>query len=265
MGVVGEIGPRSVFGIRHRRGRSPACDLAHETNAQYFAGKTSGRGRLMQLKPAPGRSYKERASTTESRPSTTGITTSTKRTMREEGTSKSGASQRGTGKLSGASSQARRTLPATGVGGSLNSGFLCLNETAPRWERLRARSSTHGVNNSRPSPAGARPGSTPPLNQGVSREIDPSDYAPKEFIVQSSDREISRFSQRFLTVSKMFTAVVSTPLFGRPELGLVSPELGRRSRSSECVQLRQGKDGDSADQTVRMRLPQTLETRRPSR
>ena len=26
--------------------------------------------------------------------------------------------------------------------------------------------STHGVNNSRPSPAGARPGSTPPLNQG---------------------------------------------------------------------------------------------------
>ncbi len=165
----------------------------------------------MQLKPAPGRSYKERASTTESRPSTTGITTSTKRTMREEGTSKSGASQRGTGKLSGASSQARRTLPATGVGGSLNSGFLCLNETAPRWERLRARSSTHGVNNSRPSPAGARPGSTPPLNQGVSREIDPSDYAPKEFIVQSSDLEISRFSQRFLAVSKMFTAVVSRP------------------------------------------------------
>ena len=29
-----------------------------------------------------------------------------------------------------------------------------------------ARSSTHGVNNSRPSPAGARPGSTPPLNEG---------------------------------------------------------------------------------------------------
>src|SRR5271166_2781182 len=40
-----------------------------------------------------------------------------------------------------------------------------LNETAPRWERLRTRSSTHGVNNSRPSPAGARPGSTPRLNQ----------------------------------------------------------------------------------------------------
>src|SRR5271166_7162827 len=38
-----------------------------------------------------------------------------------------------------------------------------LNETAPRWERLRTRSSTHGVNNSRPSPAGARPGSTPRL------------------------------------------------------------------------------------------------------
>ena len=43
----------------------------------------------------------------------------------------------------------------------------------------------------------------------VSREIDPSDYAPKEFIVQSSDREISWFSQRFLAVSKMFAAVVS--------------------------------------------------------
>jgi hypothetical protein len=42
-------------------------------------------------------------------------------------------------------------------------------------------------------------------------EIDPSDYAPKEFIVQLSDREISRFSQRFLAVSKMFTAVVSRP------------------------------------------------------
>jgi len=38
-----------------------------------------------------------------------------------------------------------------------------LNYTAPRWERLRTRSSTHGVNNSRPSPAEARPGSTPPL------------------------------------------------------------------------------------------------------
>src|SRR5208283_449668 len=36
-----------------------------------------------------------------------------------------------------------------------------LNETAPQWERLRTRSSPHGVNNSRPSPAGARPGSTP--------------------------------------------------------------------------------------------------------
>ena len=31
---------------------------------------------------------------------------------------------------------------------------LALNETAPRWERLRTRSSTHGVNNSRPSPVG---------------------------------------------------------------------------------------------------------------
>ncbi len=41
-----------------------------------------------------------------------------------------------------------------------------LNETAPRWERLRTRSCTHGVNNSRPSPAGARPGSTPPWNRG---------------------------------------------------------------------------------------------------
>src|SRR5271166_6791060 len=30
-----------------------------------------------------------------------------------------------------------------------------LNETAPRWERLRTRSSPHGVNNSCPSPAGA--------------------------------------------------------------------------------------------------------------
>ena len=46
---------------------------------------------------------------------------------------------------------------------------------------------------------------------GVSREIDPSDYAPKELIVQSSDREISLFSQRFLAVSKMFTAVPRSP------------------------------------------------------
>ncbi len=43
---------------------------------------------------------------------------------------------------------------------------LDLNETAPRWERLRTRSSPHGVNDSRPSPAGARPGSTRPWNQG---------------------------------------------------------------------------------------------------
>ena len=51
-----------------------------------------------------------------------------------------------------------------------------------------------------------------PLSQTlVSREIDPSDYAPKEFIVQSPDREISRFSQQFLAVSKMFTAVVWRP------------------------------------------------------
>jgi len=41
-----------------------------------------------------------------------------------------------------------------------------LNETAPRWERLRSRSSPRGLNKSRPTPAGARPGSTPPLNQG---------------------------------------------------------------------------------------------------
>src|SRR5271157_6568524 len=36
-----------------------------------------------------------------------------------------------------------------GIDGWLNSDFLYLNETAPRWERLRTRSSTHGVNNSR--------------------------------------------------------------------------------------------------------------------
>jgi len=35
------------------------------------------------------------------------------------------------------------------IGGCLNSAFLYLNETAPRWERLRTRSSTHSVNNSR--------------------------------------------------------------------------------------------------------------------
>ena len=38
--------------------------LAHETTAQHFAGKISNWGRFMQLKPAPGRSYWERASTT---------------------------------------------------------------------------------------------------------------------------------------------------------------------------------------------------------
>src|SRR5271166_1823246 len=43
---------------------------------------------LPQLKPAPDRSYRERASTIGRRLSITGITTSTKRTMREEGTSK---------------------------------------------------------------------------------------------------------------------------------------------------------------------------------
>jgi len=41
-----------------------------------------------------------------------------------------------------------------------------LNETAPRSERLQTRSSPDGLNNSRPSPAGARPGSTPPLIDG---------------------------------------------------------------------------------------------------
>src|SRR5271157_2899006 len=39
-----------------------------------------------------------------------------------------------------------------GIDGWLNSDFLYLNETAPRWERLRTRSSTHGVNNSRHPP-----------------------------------------------------------------------------------------------------------------
>ena len=38
-------------------------------------------------------------------------------------------------------------------------GYRLLNEAASRWERLRTRSSPHGLNNSRPSPAGgpARP------------------------------------------------------------------------------------------------------------
>jgi len=41
--VVGEIGTGAVLGIRHGTGRSPACDLAHETTAMRFAGKSSDR------------------------------------------------------------------------------------------------------------------------------------------------------------------------------------------------------------------------------
>ena len=37
--MVGEIGPRSVFGRHHGRGGPPASDLAHETTAQRFSEK----------------------------------------------------------------------------------------------------------------------------------------------------------------------------------------------------------------------------------
>ncbi len=62
----------------------------------------------------------------------------------------------------------------------------------------------------RTSSSGVTPKWTNGLGQlfQVSRAIDPSDCTPKEFIVQSSDQEISRFSQQFLAVSKMFTTVV---------------------------------------------------------
>jgi hypothetical protein len=56
VGVVGETGPGPVLGIRNGTGRPPAYELAHETTAQRFAGKTSDRGRLMQLKSAPDNS-----------------------------------------------------------------------------------------------------------------------------------------------------------------------------------------------------------------
>jgi hypothetical protein len=80
-----------------------------------------------------------------------------------------------------------------------------LNETAPRWERLRARSSPHGLNNSRPSPAGARPGSTAPLNQGDP----PCSFPPWPRRAAGSDR----FWLLELRASRTFSLPVATPAF----------------------------------------------------
>src|SRR5271166_5386143 len=67
---------------------------------------------------------------------------------------------------------------------------------APRWERLRTRSSPYGLNNSRPSPAGARPGSTPAWNQGDP----PCSFPPWPRMAAGSDR----FGLLELRVSRTF-------------------------------------------------------------
>jgi hypothetical protein len=79
---------------------------------------------------------------------------------------------------------------------------LVLNETAPQWERLQTRSSLHGVNNSRPSPAGARPGSTPLWNQGAPPcSFPPGPPGPRQRWAAGSDR----FWLRELRVSQHFS------------------------------------------------------------
>src|SRR5271157_2402511 len=85
---------------------------------------------------------------------------------------------------------------------SSNGQKLVLNETAPRWERLQTRSSLHGVNNSRPSPAGARPGSTPLWNQGAPPcSFPPGPPGPRQGWAAGSDR----FWLRELRVSQHFS------------------------------------------------------------
>ena len=72
---------------------------------------------------------------------------------------------------------------------SSNGQKLVLNETAPQWERLQTRSSLHGVNNSRPSPAGARPDSTPLWNQGAPPcSFPPGPPGPRQGWAAGSDR-----------------------------------------------------------------------------
>ena len=86
-----------------------------------------------------------------------------------------------------------------------------LDGTAPRWERLRTRSSPHGVNNSRPSPAGARPGSTAPLNQGDPPcSFPPWPPGPRQG--WAAARTVSgRVNSAFLNISQHFTAHLFRP------------------------------------------------------
>ena len=85
-----------------------------------------------------------------------------------------------------------------------------MNETAPRWERLRTRSSPDGLNNSRPSPAGARPGSTPPLNEGDPPcSFPPWPPGPRQGWAAGSDR----FWLLELRVSRTFLDQLRPQLF----------------------------------------------------
>ena len=81
-----------------------------------------------------------------------------------------------------------------------------LNETAPRWERLRTRSSPHGLNNSRPPLRG--PGSTPAWNQGDPPcEFPPGPPGPRQGWAAGLDR----FWLLELRVSQHFTVHLFRP------------------------------------------------------
>ena len=138
--------------------------------------------------------------------------------------------------------------------GCRNSSFLYLNETAPRWERLRTRSSPHGVNNSHPSPAGARPGSTAPWNQGDP----PCSFPPWPCRAASSDRfclcEL-RVSQHFSTFYGSFVQAMDTQLGARHRRRTPTIHRGRAQRtisegSFDEIQQVAGRDVCNAGQNL---------------
>jgi hypothetical protein len=104
-----------------------------------------------------------------------------------------------------------------------------LNETAPRWERLRTRSSPHGLNNSRPPLRG--PGSTPAWNQGDPPcEFPPGPPGPRQGWAAGLDR----FWLLELRVSQHFST------FYGPSVQAMDTQLGRPRKKVELASKRAG-------------------------
>src|SRR5271157_467671 len=118
---------------------------------------------------------------------------------------------------------------------SSNGQKLVLNETAPQWERLQTRSSLHGVNNSRPSPAGARPDSTPLWNQGAPPcSFPPGPPGPRQGWAAGSDRfwlcEL-RVSQHFSTFYGSSVQSLDTQLGARDRRRTLTIQRGGAQRT----------------------------------